>query len=391
MEKNIAILIPKLTGGGAEKVAANLSLALSKKYSCHLIVYNNNLITYEYSGKLISLNDERKNDFLGKIFALIKRVKAVKKIKKTYRIETTVSLTENPNFVNIFSKTKDKVIISVRIYKSLSSNHLYGKLNKLFMKVLYNKADCVVAVSELIKEDLIKHFHVRRDKIKVIYNFYDIDRIIELGLEPIEDEYVDFFKGTIITNMGRLEHQKGQAHLIKAFSKVKQYLPDAKLLIIGQGAMEKQLKRLSELLGIADDVKFIGYTKNPYKYIKRSKLFVLTSLYEGFPNALCEAMACGVPVISTDCKSGPREILSAKKDFDREANEIEFTDYGILVPVINDSAYTSKLNDREEMLATAIKKILLEEKLWERYSSKALQRVKDFSISSILEKWEEIL
>ena len=96
MKKNIAILIPKLTGGGAERVAANLSLVLSKKFSCHLIVYDKNKITYDYSGKLLCINDEKKNYFFGKLFNLIKRIKAVKKIKNDYRIETTVSLMENP-------------------------------------------------------------------------------------------------------------------------------------------------------------------------------------------------------------------------------------------------------------------------------------------------------
>jgi glycosyltransferase involved in cell wall biosynthesis len=393
MKKNIAILIPKLTGGGAERVAANLSLFLSKKYSCHLIVYNDSNITYNYSGKLLCINDEKKNDFFGKFISLIKRIKAVRKIKNDYRIKATISLTENPNYVNIFSKAKDKIIVSVRIYKSLSTNNFYGKLNKFFMKVLYNKADYVVAVSELIKEDLINHFRVRRDKIKVIYNFYDIDRINELGSERIEDEYADFFKGKVITTMGRLEHQKGQAYLIRAFLKIKQDLPDAKLLIIGQGSLEKQLKRVAEYLGISDDVKFISFTENPFKYIKRSKLFVLTSLYEGFPNALCEAMACGVPVISSDCKSGPREILSAGKDLRREIFGIEFADYGVLVPVINnDISYNdTNLSEGEMILAIAMKKIIVDKKLWSRYSSKALQRVNDFSISSMMKKWEEIL
>ena len=209
----------------------------------------------------------------------------------------------------------------------------------------------------------------------------------------IEDKYDDFFKGKVITSMGRLEHQKGQVHLIKAFSKIKQELPGIKLLIIGQGSLEKQLKGLVEFLGIADDVKFIGYTKNPFKYIKRSKLFVLTSLYEGFPNALCEAMACGVPVISSDCKSGPREILSAGKDLRREIFGIEFADYGVLVPVINnDISYNdTNLSEGEMILAIAMKKIIVDKKLWSRYSSKALQRVNDFSISSMMKKWEEIL
>lgn len=393
MKKNIAIIIPKLTGGGAERVAANLSLNLSEKFDSHVIVYDDRKITYDYSGKLLCINDDRKFSFIGKIFSLFKRVKSIKKLKKEYKIETSVSFMENPNFVNILSDTGDKVIISVRIYKSKSPNDLYGRINKFFMRMLYNKADFIVAVSEVIRKDLINNFGINSDKIKVIYNSYDVERIRELGLQPIKEEDHDFFKGKVITNMGRLEHQKGQVHLIKAFAKVKQDIVDAKLLIIGQGSLEEKLKELTKILGVENDVKFIGYTPNPFRYIRRSTLFVFPSLYEGFPNALCEAMACGVPVISSDCKSGPREILCSNGDYYHEANEIEYADYGILVPVIKNNVDMDdiRLSSNEELLATAIKEMLSDDGLWKKYSEKALERVGDFSVKSINEQWNEIL
>ncbi len=391
--KRIAIIIPKLTGGGAEKVAANLSLNLSKIYEKYLIIYDKSKVTYDYSGELLCINNKRNNNFFGKIYSLLTRIILVKKIKKKYNIETSVSFMENPNFVNVLSNTGDKVIISIRIYKSKSPNDLYGIINKIFMRVLYNRADYIVAVSELIKEDLVQNFGIKCDKIKVIYNSYDIKRINELGLQKIEDDLEDFFKGNVITNMGRLEPQKGQAHLIKAFVKVKQVIPDAKLLIIGQGSLERELKELTQILRVADEVKFIGYTDNPFKYLKKSKLFVLSSLFEGFPNALCEAMACGIPVISTDCKSGPREILCTDADYSRKADGIEYMDYGVLVPAFkeNSSLGGIELTNEEEILETAINKMLLDKKLWNEYSSKAFKRIKDFSVESIIEKWQEIL
>ncbi len=174
---------------------------------------------------------------------------------------------------------------------------------------------------------------------------------------------------------------------------MKQDIVDAKLLIIGQGSLEEKLKELTKILGVENDVKFIGYTPNPFSYIRRSTLFVFPSLYEGFPNALCEAMACGVPVISSDCKSGPREILCSNGDYYHEANEIEYADYGILVPVIKNNVDMDdiRLSSDEELLATAIKEMLSDDGLWKKYSEKALERVGDFSVKSINEQWNEIL
>src|SRR5690554_5277027 len=243
MMKRIAIIIPKLTGGGAEKVAANLSLKVAKDYKTHLIVYDTSQITYRYSGELINVNDKGKPGFFGKVYSLLKRIILIKKIKKNYNIVTSISFLDNPNLVNIFSKNSDKVIISIRIYKSKSTNGFYGGINKVLMRFFYNKADCIVVVSKLIKEDLAQNFGIMRDKIKVIYNSYDIEHLNELGSEKIEEEYNGFFKGKVITNMGRLEPQKGQAHLMKAFAKVRQDIPDAKLLIIGEGSLERKLKK----------------------------------------------------------------------------------------------------------------------------------------------------
>ena len=108
---------------------------------------------------------------------------------------------------------------------------------------------------------------------------------------------------------GRLESQKGFKYLLEAFSKVSAKI-EARLAILGRGSQMDELKRLSEKLGITSNVVFLGFQKNPYKYLANGDLFVLSSLWEGFPNALAKAMACGIPVVSTDCPSGPSEIIT---------------------------------------------------------------------------------
>ena len=264
-------------------------------------------------------------------------------------------------------------------------------LYRLLIKILYNKADLVIAVSNLVKNDLISSFRIKDDKIKVIYNPYDLEKIRKLASEEIEIEYQEIFKFPTIITVGRLSKQKGQWHLIRAFKKVKEVLSDVKLVILGQGELEDYLKKLAIDLGLEKDVHFLGFQKNPFKYINRSTIYVFPSLYEGFPNALCEAMACGIPVISADCKSGPREILAPETDITRETKEIEYGTYGILVPVCDGQmyGYNDNITKEEEILSGSIVELLENQALLKQYSIKVLNRVKDFEQEIIIKLWEK--
>lgn len=393
-KKNIAILIPKLADGGAERVASNLSIHLNEnKFNKYIFVYDANEQTYEYGGKLINLKAKAINNPLGKIYNLFKRVIKMRKLKKTYNIDITVSLLSGPNLVNILSKRDDKVFLSVRNFISKSSKGFYGNIFKFLIKKLYNKSDKIIPVSKSIADDLIKNYNIEADKIKVIYNPYDINKIEKLSQEEIDDEYKEIFKKPTIINMGSLSEQKGQWHLIRAFKKVKEEIKDAQLVILGKGELEEFLKKLANDLGLRNSVHFLGFQDNPFKYITSSDLYVFPSLFEGFPNALCEAMVCKIPVISSDCKSGPREILAPDKDKlkENQINEIEYVKYGILVPVLSDNIYSYRveLTQKEKMLGKTIVNTLDNRGLRNQYSRLGYNRVKDFSIRSIMNLWNK--
>ncbi len=394
MRKNIAFIIPSLKGGGSERVVSNLSLYLSeKKINKYIILFDAEKIDYLYKGYLIDLNIKSTKNLLGKIYNIIKRIYKVRRIKKKYKVQVTISFLEAANIVNIFTKAEDKIVISIRNFKSKSSKGFYGKVYNYLIKIFYNRADNLVAVSEGVKEDLIRNYRIDKNKIKVIYNLYDLENIQKLSKEEIEDKYKKIFNNPIIINVGRLTKQKGQWHLIRAFKKVKEKITNMKLVILGRGELEDYLKQLVGALKLEKDVYFLRFQKNPLKFITKSKIYVFPSLYEGFPNALVEAMACGIPVISSDCKSGPREILAPKTDLKIGTSTIEYAKYGVLIPVCDNKYHDANfpLTVEERILAKSIVELYSSKELLENYSGKAKERAKDFNKDKIILEYENIL
>lgn len=393
-KRNIAIIVPTLRGGGAERVASNLSLYLSEqKYRKYIILNDAEKIEYPYNGTLIDLKTKAINNPFGKIFNLIRRIYKLKKIKRKLNIQTSISFLEAANIVNIFSKTEDKIIVSIRSFKSKNSAGFYGRVYNYLIKKYYSQADIFIAVSKGVKNDLIKNYGIKENKIKVIYNFYDIKKIRDLAKENIEDKYKNIFNNPVIINMGRLSKPKGQWHLIRAFKKIKEKIPRLKLIFLGEGELEEYLKKLARELEIGKDVYFLGFHENPFKFISRSKIFVFPSLYEGFPNALVEAMICRIPVIASDCKSGPREILAPETNIDVETKIIEYAKYGILIPVCDNNCYGAKepLTNEETILANIIINLYQNKKIQEEYAAKAKKRVEDFKAEKLISEYEDIL
>lgn len=393
-KKNVAIIIPVLKSGGAERVASNLSLLLpNKKFNKYIFLFDGDGIDYSYGGTLINLNLKATDNPFGKLVNLLKRVYKLKKTKRILHIETSISFLDSANIVNIFSKTGDKIILAIRNYKSKSSKGLYGKIYDCMIRNFYNQADNLIAVSEGVKKDLIENYRINNNKIEVIYNFYNLEKINQLSREKIEKEYIEIFDDPVIINVGRLTHQKGQWHLIRAFTKVKEKIKNLKLVILGQGEMEQYLRQLVSEMNLEKDIHFLSFQKNPFKFISKSVIFVFPSLYEGFPNALVEAMACGIPVIASDCKSGPRELLAPGADVRREIKNIEYAKYGLLVPICDGKHYKAKVPIKKEemILAKSIVDLYRDKKALAEYSKQAIKRAEDFRTEKIISQYENLL
>jgi len=399
MDVKLFFLINSLAGGGAEKVA----IRLSEHLPVYAFILLERDIKYKTDKPVFFLsNHSTKTSPIVKTLSIPTYAYKLSKFLET--TSPVVSFLERANFVNIISKLfkKHRAIISVRMDQQTGHVGL-RKLNKLLVRLLYPKADLIIAVSYGVKQSLI-NLGIEEEKIKVIYNPYSIDEIRELAKEPL-GSYEEIFKHPVLITAGRLTKQKGQWYLLRVFKALKEKHKDLKLVILGEGELKDYLVKLSEELGLKTyvwdrdklsesfDVYFLGFQKNPFKFIARSKLFVFPSLWEGFGNVLVEAMACGVPVVSSDCRSGPREILAPNTDFNYQTQKPEFAEYGVLMPVFEVKYKSAKepLEEKEMMWVETVDKLLEDEGLRKHYSEKAKQRAEDFRIEKILIEWRNII
>lgn len=386
--KKIAIIVQSLDGGGAERTAANLSIFLSQKHEVHLVVFDGRTIRYPYKGILHDLKVYPGKNNLQKGINILRRVLKTIDIKRKYKIDATISLMAGANTVNLLSNCGDKKITSIRNFESkFSHNSLFEKIS---MKLVRNRSDCVVALSKGVEEDLIKNWEIPADIITTIYNPCD-GKILQEKAKLHKDE-VKNMVATSVSTMGRLTEQKGQWHLIRAFKKVTEKIPEAKLYIFGQGILEDKLKKLAENLGISTNVIFMGFVEAPHAYIAKSKVFVFPSLYEGLGNVLLEAMACGVACVATDCYSGPREVVAPNTKVLEYLEDVEYAEYGVLVSVGDKGHFNSQdpLTKDEQQLAKAILMLLTDEEQRAHYAQKARERVEAFSPDKIMSEWEEL-
>ncbi len=391
----LAIVIPKLTGGGAERVASLMSIHLSEKHDVTLVVMDAGDATYSYGGRLIDLGlrDIAVRGFFRRLKNTLVSTMKIRRLKRSTGIPVFVSLLELSNIPNILSGGRHN-IVSVRNARLMERNNdIQQRIANLLVRLLYHKAEKIVAVSEGVRGSLHEDFGLAPSKTISIYNPLNLDFIGERAAEEIEDEHRSIFNHPVLITSGRLIRQKGQWHLLRAFAHITKKVPDAQLVILGDGELREYLEGLTLGLGIKGNVHFLGFRENPFKYLARSTAFVFPSLWEGFPNALAEAMACGLPVLASDCLSGPREILAPGTGVRPAAQNVEYAPHGILLPLCDGDMKKADVPlVREEMLwADTAVSVLTDNGLRQRYAEAACRRARDFGIKGIMARWEQVI
>ncbi len=385
----VGLIVPNLQSGGAERVLSITSELLSKAgHDVYFFLFDSDNISYRFSGTLIDLKSKPKESILLKLFQRVKRIIKLSYYKNKYDLDVVMSFLYSANVVNYFSFGKAKKILACRGYGDYLENG--QKYNAMLERI-----DALLVQTERMKEEMCREYDGDKNKIHVIYNPFYIDNIQKSAGENVETEFEKFINShKTICSVGSFKKDKGFWHLIKAFYAVKETIPNAGLVIIGhRGKLESEIKRMVETSIYKDDIMLLGYRKNPFKYISKCDLYVCSSLYEGFPNALVEAMACGIPVVSTDCKTGPGEILCQDIDNKDISKDVSLADYGVLIPPLEDTVdYSVPVTTRgEKILAEAIILILSNEKLNSRYSELSLKRAKDFNSENYGKEIEKIL
>lgn len=392
-EKRILIISKSLTSGGAERVAANLATQLNRgQNKAWLMVLDGSITTYSTEAPLIDLQARWRSTVIGKIMWYLKVTQLVAKYKRKLKITHTISFLSEPDLLNVLTKGKDKTIVSVRNNRS-SLNR--SKFNKIKDQFIFNSADRIVSLSQGVKDDLINFYGTDDKKIDVIYNTCNTELIRnKLNEKPEDVDESIFISGRTVITAGRLTEQKGHWHLVRAFKRVVEMIPDARLLILGQGDKKEYLMKLIKELKLDNSVIMVGYHKNPYYYLGKSDVFVFSSMFEGFGNILLEAMACGLPIISTDCMVGPRELLAPGTSYKECVKDcISEVENGILVPVCDGNYYnpTDEITKEEELLAQSIIRVLSNDDLKRKYYRKSHERIKDFTDEHITEQWQKVL
>jgi len=387
--KKIMFFTRSLEKGGGERILSELSLNLSDNIQSTIVLLGDKT-SYLYKGKLITFNLPFSKKFFPKLFIFFRGFLKFKKIINREKPNYILSFGNEPNVMNVL--TKRGSLVRVENFISQSNTGFFGKFYNFLIKLLFNRAERIIVVSRGIESELVKNFGIKKEKIQLIYNPIDVEKIQNMSQETLESKYQKIFKQPVLINVGMLNEQKGQWHLIRSFKKAKESTKNLKLVILGEGELKPCLQQLIEELNLKEDVHLLGWQENPFKFLSKSTLFVLSSLWEGLPTVILEAMACGVPILSTDCRSGPREILAPDTDIDCWTNNIENGEYGILTrPFEIEKKFPQAgepLTENEKILSEAIIKILADERLQKNLRKKSKERAEDFDAKNIIKEWD---
>ncbi|WP_424005029.1 glycosyltransferase (plasmid) [Haloarcula salina] len=364
---SIGFYIPNLTVGGAEQVTVNIVNGLYRRgYDVELV------LSHPYGKLHTEIDEDVPVATLGQsrvpVAGITAHVPRLVSYLENTEPDALLSQVTHANTVCLaaakFADSRTKVVPTEHnAFDVEPAGSLKSKLLRRLAVRLLPSADRVIAVSEGVSDSLVEQMSLRADDVTVLHNPIEIERVRERARRPVDHRWIEDDGLQVILFVGRLDSQKDLETWLRSFARVHEARPDTRAVVAGQGPLRDDLRETAAQMGLGDVVSIPGYVDNPYRFMEQASAFLLTSRFEGLPTVLIEAMACGCPVVSTDCPSGPREILADGQ-------------YGRLTPV----------GDPTE-IATAV-----EETLDEETDTTALRRrADDFSPGEVLDDYEQFI
>jgi glycosyltransferase involved in cell wall biosynthesis len=369
----LLFLLPTTVFGGAERTSLNLLSRIDRAMFRTCLVTSRNIFNhFEHSNieKLISIEGLGIDHAFNSFERFKRDVETISSLIGKEKPDVAFGMMHYASYLLVLAKKlygfQEKVIVSPRGPLTRYLEYFEPDLHK---KLLHERlfcfsckyADSIIVASQGMKEECVDHFCADSARTIVIPNCVDFN---DINIRVSESTDMNIPLGfQVICSAARLEREKSISFLLKAFSLVRKQRK-VKLAIIGDGSERRNLEKLSHELNIEEDTIFLGFQENPYKFIRKSDIYVHTCLFEGFSNSIIEAMACGVPVISTDCPYGPGEIITNNKN-------------GILVGV-----------DDSNGLIEAINTLLDDRDLRETISLQGLMTSSNYSVERMTRAYE---
>jgi glycosyltransferase involved in cell wall biosynthesis len=383
----VLLILTSIEIGTIEKVSYNLYKALSTRKDIELFVVNlksSEKDFYEFNN-LYNIAECKSNNFIIHQFYNFRKVFKLFKIKLKIRPDVSITTQEAGTTINLLSLGSEKKIgiFHAPYYQAKSQGKIKFYLQFLSYKYLYLRLNELYCVSNEIKNSITESFLlIDKSKLKVVYNIHDFDEIKIKSEEQLDEQEEFFFENKVIIYVGRFDENKAPDRLIKAFYELrsnKKIKSDIKLLFIGDGDKDYvvYLNSLVAKYELEQNVFFLGFKQNPYKYIKRSTLLVSSSFSEGLPGVVIESIFLKIPVVTTNSSLGLWEIFNCVKDYNKNLSGIYIAENGIL---------TSNLEEREFIinnisnLGRGIEKFLNDEDFYQKTKNR------EFKFKYLLDK-----
>ena len=361
----IAFYVPSLTVGGAERVTVTVANGLADRgYAVDLLVpYYEGSFVEEVSDDVTVFDLETPRVPGVGVGASVPRLVSYLRRRSPAVVFSQMTYTSSVCLLAHWLAGSDAVVVPV-VHNTLGIDESpKDRVARWLGALAGRRADRFAAVSEGAAESVVDRLHVDAEEVSVLHNPIPVSEVRERSRQPVDHPWVASDEHDVVLGVGRLDSQKDFPTFLRAFRRVHERRPETRAVIVGRGPERETLETLAGELGTEEVVSFAGYVDNPYGYMAGADVLTMSSVHEGLPTVLIEALACGCPVVSTDCPSGPRTILDDGR-------------YGPLVPVGDERA-----------LADATLRTLREPP--ER--SALVDRARDFAPDTVLDRYESFI